>query len=64
MENKLREYFTAGTRLVWYVDPKSRSIDVYTSPSQMTKLGETDILRGGEVPPTFEIPVSQIFQLD
>ncbi|HEY8669190.1 MAG TPA: Uma2 family endonuclease, partial [Tepidisphaeraceae bacterium] len=30
MQKKLQEYFTAGTRLVWYVDLKTRSVDVYT----------------------------------
>lgn len=31
MSNKLREYFTAGVKLVWYVDPKTRTVDVYRS---------------------------------
>jgi Uma2 family endonuclease len=32
MERKLREYFTAGTRLVWIVDPATSTARVYTSP--------------------------------
>ena len=32
MERKLREYFDAGTRLVWFVYPKTRTVHVYTSP--------------------------------
>jgi Uma2 family endonuclease len=63
MENKLQEYFTAGTKLVWYVDIKTRSVEVYTSPSRVTRLSGGDILRGGEVLPGFEIGVSTLFEI-
>jgi Uma2 family endonuclease len=33
MERKLAEYFTAGTRLVWYVYPDEQSVRAYTSPT-------------------------------
>jgi Uma2 family endonuclease len=32
MAIKLREYFQAEARLVWYVDPRTRTVDVYDSP--------------------------------
>lgn len=63
MENKLQEYFTAGTKLVWYVDIKTQSVEVYTSPTQLTRLSGGDILRGGEVLPGFEIAVSKLFEI-
>jgi Uma2 family endonuclease len=63
MEIKLREYFTAGVRLVWYVDPKTLSVDVYSSPTGPTTLSGSNTLTGGDVLPGFEIPVSQIFDL-
>ena len=31
MARKLREYFKAGVRLVWYVDPSKRTVTVYTA---------------------------------
>src|SRR5207244_2263506 len=34
MERKLGEYFAAGVRLVWFVDPKTQSVTVYTSATQ------------------------------
>ena len=49
MENKLQEYFKAGTKLVWYVDLKTKSVEVFTSPTQMTRLSGNDMLNGGEV---------------
>src|SRR5258708_1197455 len=31
MDRKLREYFQAGVRLVWYVDPRKRIAHAYTA---------------------------------
>ena len=30
MDEKLQEYFEKGVRLVWYVRPRSRVVDVYS----------------------------------
>ncbi len=32
MERKLRDYFAAGVRLVWYIDPRTRTARAYTAP--------------------------------
>ena len=47
MERKLREYFEAGTQLVWLVDPRSRTVSVYTGPDQRTVLDDSQTLDGG-----------------
>jgi Uma2 family endonuclease len=62
MDRKLREYFFAGTRLVWYVDVPSRTVDVFTAPDQSTRLTATDTLDGGVVLPGFSVPVVRIFK--
>ena len=61
MEQKLREYFSAGVRLVWYVDPALQEIHVYTAPDQREVLTAGYTLRGGEVLPGFMLPVRQLF---
>ena len=63
MSIKLREYFQAGTRLVWYVDPKKRSVDVYTSPEKAESLAGDAILTGGDVLPGFQTPLAAIFDV-
>lgn len=63
MTNKLQEYFTAGARLVWYVDPKTRTVDVYTGPDASTRLSENEQLTGGQVLPEFTVAVSAIFDI-
>ena len=61
MARKRREYFEAGVRLVWMVDPKVRTITVYNAPDQLRVLDEAHTLDGGDVLPGFEVPVRQVF---
>jgi Uma2 family endonuclease len=60
---KLREYFESGTRLVWLVDPKTRSVRVHTSPSDSTRLDADSTLDGGAVLPGFRLPLADLFPL-
>jgi Uma2 family endonuclease len=64
MNRKLREYFDAGTRLVWYVDPRKMTIRVYASPSKSVTLGIADHLDGGAVLPGFRMAVRELFERD
>ena len=61
MERKLREYFAAGTRVVWYVEPEPRTVRVYTSPSDVRLVGEAETLDGGTVLPGFQLKVREWF---
>jgi len=63
MENKLQEYFKAGTRLVWYVDLRSKSVEVFTSPTHVTRFSGSDVLTGGEVLPGFEVALPTLFEI-
>jgi Uma2 family endonuclease len=58
---KLKDYFFAGVRLVWYVDPEAKAVEVYTTPDRVTRLTEADALTGGDVLPGFALPVAQLF---
>jgi Uma2 family endonuclease len=65
MQLKRLDYFRAGTRLVWIVDPEARGVDVYTSPSTSAHLTGADTLDGGDVLPRFSLPLEKLFgQLD
>jgi Uma2 family endonuclease len=61
MRRKLRDYFGAGTRLVWLITPKMKTAEVYTAPRTRKKLTEADTLHGGEVLPGFELPLRTLF---
>jgi Uma2 family endonuclease len=61
MARKRREYFEAGTRLVWEIDPERRTVAVYTSPDATTLLDASATLDGGAVLPGFSIRVADLF---
>ena len=62
MNEKLHEYFEKGVRLVWFVRPKSRVVDVYTAPDRFTRLTASMQLDGGDVLPGFSVQVGKLFQ--
>lgn len=61
MELKRREYFEAGVRLVWIVDPRKRTVDVYTSADSHATVNETGVLDGGDVLPGFKLKLRDWF---
>ena len=61
IERKLAEYFEAGCRLAWIVDPKSHTADVYTSPAGCQHLRASQSLEGGDVLPGFKLPLKELF---
>ena len=61
MRQKLTDYFRAGVQLVWYIDPRTRTVRVFTSPDDVTELGEADTLDGGDVLPGFSVEVARLF---
>jgi Uma2 family endonuclease len=63
MDEKLHEYFEKGVRLVWYVRPRSRVVDVYTSPDRFTRLTASMQLDGGDVLPGFSFQVGELFEM-
>ena len=63
---KLIEYFDAGTRLAWIVDPKRRTVRVHNGPGEAdsTLLTDADRIDGGDVLPGFEAAVAEFFPED
>ena len=61
MARKRREYFDAGVRLVWEVDPRSRTVIAYDAAGRSTLLDRTQTLDGGEVLPGFALSLADLF---
>ena len=61
MQTKIAEYFSAGTRLVWVIEPATRTVYVYRSPRDVQALGEDDELSGEDVLPGFRYAVKRLF---
>lgn len=58
---KVRDWLQAGCRRVWVVDPRTRTVSVHRSPSQIVVLSETDALTDDDLLPGFRLPVAEIF---
>ena len=61
VEEKVEDWLAAGTRAVWVVSPKRRSVTVYRSMTDVTRLSEADELDGGDVVHGFRCKVSEFF---
>jgi Uma2 family endonuclease len=61
LEEKVRDYRAAGTRLIWVVDPATRVVSVRRTGGPDTRLTEIDVLDGSDVLPGFTIPVTRLF---
>jgi len=62
VRRKLQEYFAAGVRLAWIVDPEDRTVTVHTEPLASRTLTAEQTLTGGDVLPGFTTPIAAIFE--
>lgn len=62
IQEKVQDFLTAGTRLVWLVYPDTRSLVEYGQGHQMRHYSNTDFLEGDEVLPGFTYPLKRLFE--
>ena len=61
VREKVEDWLRAGVRLVWVLNPASRSALAYQSMDDVSTLGEDDFLDGGDVVPGFSCRVGDLF---
>lgn len=61
VEEKVLDFLAAGTREVWVVRPRTRTVTVYRSLREVFVLTVEDTLGGSELLPGFETPVRALF---
>jgi len=61
LQRKIRDYFEAGVRLLWIVDPEMQTVTVYHSRVDLRILTAADALSGEEVLPDFSCSVAELF---
>lgn len=61
VQDRVLDYLTHGTRLVWVVRPHQRTVTVYRSDGTAHLLRETDTLDGEDVVAGFTCPLVEIF---
>ena len=62
VEAKVLDWLDAGTRMVVVVNPRTRTVRVYRSPTNVADLILDDEIDGGDVIPGWRLPVSEIFR--
>ena len=61
VREKIKDYVKNGVKLVWLVDPDTRTVTVYQGSLRGSELDEADTLTGGDVLPGFTCKVSEFF---
>jgi Uma2 family endonuclease len=61
VKDMVSDWLKSGSKTVWVVNPKLRTVTVYNSSSDIRILTEKDRLTGGDTVPGFEISVAEIF---
>jgi Uma2 family endonuclease len=62
VEAKAEDWLNGGTRLLWIVSPRSRTVTVYQSLASIAVLTENDVLDGSLLIPGFNCQVGDLFQ--
>ena len=62
VRRKLDEYFAAGVRLVWVIDPATRTVQVHHGRGEPLSLASGAVVTGEDVLPGFALPVDDIFE--
>jgi Uma2 family endonuclease len=61
INRKLRDYFLGGARLVWVIQPKTQTAQIYTSLEDVRRVGKTGSLDASPVIPGFTLSLPELF---
>lgn len=62
LREKIRQYLSAGTSVVWVVYPRSRQIEIHTPDKTIRTLGIDDALEARELLPGFQLSVRALLE--
>ncbi len=61
IEDKIKDYLTAGVSLVWIIYPPNRIVAVYRQSNLVSILRDNDDLDGENILPDFQLSLSELF---
>lgn len=61
VEEKIFDWFASGAKMVWVINPRHKTVKVYSSFTQVKVLVENDELNGEDLLPGFRYRISEIF---
>jgi Uma2 family endonuclease len=59
--DKIDDYFEAGVKQVWLINPEKNNLIIYFSPDETKTLSKHDVLTCEEILPKFRLKLSDIF---
>ena len=59
---KIADWLSAGTRLVWVIDPERRLARIYRQDGSESILGEGDTLQGEDILPGFTCKLGAVLE--
>ncbi|MDP6355837.1 MAG: Uma2 family endonuclease [Planctomycetota bacterium] len=62
IEGKVTEYLAADVRLIWVINPGTRTACIHTQGSNVRRVNENDELDGGDVIPGFKLRLKDLFE--
>jgi Uma2 family endonuclease len=64
LRDKIAEYLAAGTRLIWVVYPRTRTVTVYRANGTLEERSVGQTLDGEDVVPGFSLSVADVFDTE
>ena len=61
VQKKVQDWIASGCRMVWVVDPATRTVTVYSAENPPLEFEESGQLTGGHVIPNLELTIADIF---
>lgn len=61
IQKRIGDYLAAGVPIIWIVDPRKRTVSVYSDISSSVTLQENETLEGGEILPGFKMSIREWF---
>lgn len=61
VDERLKDFFASGTRLVWVIDPEGQRAEVCHSLTERRLVGSGGFLEGEELLPGFRYPIADLF---
>lgn len=62
VRRKLDEYFAAGVRMAWVIDPAPRAVRVHRPGGGVRSVAAGGVIAGEDVLPGFELPVGDVLE--
>jgi Uma2 family endonuclease len=62
LSRKIQDYLDAGVRLIWVIDPPTRTAHVYRSNGKVARLEEKDELSGERILAGFRCRIGELFK--